>query len=98
MLKKLKYHLSSFSYEVQARFLVGLYTPTKKTSALIGELILGPLSRQHCAAIGCTENSQLKRETVHSDLRSDELLFYMQGMDCSELVKNTIFNEHPVCY
>ena len=30
--------------------------------------------------------------TVHSDLRLDELLSYMQGMGCSELGKNTIFN------
>ena len=35
--------------------------------------------------------------TVHSDLRSDELLSFNQGMGCSELGKNTFFNEHPVC-
>ena len=46
--------------------------------------------------IGCTENGQPLRVTVHSDLRSDELFFYMQGMDCSELEKNIILNDHPV--
>ena len=54
--------------------------------------ILRPLPLKHRAAIGCTKNSQPIRVTVHSDLISDEL----QGMDCSELGKNTIFNEHPV--
>ena len=34
--------------------------------------------------------------TVHSDLRLDELLSYMQGMGCSELGKKTIFIERPV--
>ena len=58
--------------------------------------ILRPLSRQHWAAIGCTVNGQPIRVTVHSDLSSDELLSYMQGMGCSELGKNTIFNEHPL--
>ena len=48
--------------------------------------ILRPLPRQHCAAIGCTKNSQPIIVTVNSD----ELLSYMQGMDCSELGKNTI--------
>ena len=31
-----------------------------------------------------------------SDLRSEESLSYMQGMGCSELGKNKIFNEYPV--
>ena len=43
--------------------------------------------RQHWAAIGCAENVQPLRVTVHSNLRSDELLSYMQGMGCSELGK-----------
>ena len=58
--------------------------------------ILRPLPRKDRAAIGCTENAQPIRVTVHSDLRSDELLSYMQGMACSELGKDTSFNEHPV--
>ena len=58
--------------------------------------ILRPRLRPHLATIGCTVNGQPIRVTVHSDLRSDELLSYMQGMGCSELGKNTIFNEHPV--
>ena len=41
-------------------------------------IINGPLPRHHCATIGCTENSQPIRVTVHSDLRLDELLSYMQ--------------------
>ena len=48
------------------------------------------------SAIGCTENGQSIRVTVHSDLRSDELLSSMQGMGCCELRKIAIFNEHPV--
>ena len=49
--------------------------------------ILRILPRQHWAAIGCTENCQPIRVTVHSDIRSDELLSCMQGMGCSELGK-----------
>ena len=44
--------------------------------------------RQNWVAIGCTKNGQPIRVTVHSDLRSDELLSYMQGMGCSVLKKN----------
>ena len=58
--------------------------------------ILWPRVRPHWATICCTVNGQPIRVTVHSDLRSDELLSYMQGMGCSELEKNSIFNEHPV--
>jgi len=54
--------------------------------------ILRPCLRQHWAAIGCAVNGQPIIVTVHSDLRSDELLSYMQGMGCSELGKKTIFN------
>ena len=57
-------------------------------------IILGPLPRQFCAAIGCTENGQQMRMTVHS---------YQMSFPptCREWVtvnrkKNTIFNEHPV--
>ena len=53
--------------------------------------ILRPRLRQHWAAIGCTVNGQPIRVTVHSDLRSDELLSYMQGMGCSELEKKHNF-------
>ena len=41
-------------------------------------------------------NGQSIRSTVHSDLISDELLSYMQGIGCNELGKHTIFNEHLV--
>ena len=34
--------------------------------------------------------------TVHSYLWYDEIISDIQGMGCSELGKNTIFNEHPV--
>ena len=50
--------------------------------------LVGPSSR--------TENGQPIKVTVHSDLRSDELLSYMQGMGCSELGKTKFLNEHPV--
>ena len=46
--------------------------------------ILRPLPRKDRAAIGCTENGQPIRVTVHSFLRSDELLSYMQGLGCSK--------------
>ena len=46
--------------------------------------VIRPLPRKNRAAIVCTENGQPIRVTVHSDLRSEELLSYMQGMDCSE--------------
>ena len=42
--------------------------------------ILRILPRKDLAAIGCTENHQPIRVAVHSDLRSDELISYMQGM------------------
>ena len=60
--------------------------------------ILRPLLRQHLAVISCTKNGQPIRVTVHSPSCTVELLFYMLllGMDCSELGKNTILNEHPV--
>ena len=58
--------------------------------------ILRPLPCKDRAAIGCTENGQPIRVTVNSDLKSDELISYMQGMDCSKFGKNTVFNEHPV--
>ena len=58
--------------------------------------ILRPLPRKDRAAIGCTKNGQPIRVTVHSDLRSDELISYMQEIGCSKFGKNTIFNEHPV--
>ena len=58
--------------------------------------ILRPLPRKDRAAIGCTEKGLSIRMTVHWDLRSDELISYMQGMGCSKFRKNTIFNEHPV--
>ena len=54
--------------------------------------------RQHWTAIGWTENVQPIIVTVHSDLRSVELLSYTQGVGCSELGKNTILNEHPVTH
>ena len=54
-----------------------------------------PLPHQHWAAIGCAENGQTNK-SVHSDLRSDELLSYMQEVGCSELGKKYNFNEHPV--
>ena len=49
--------------------------------------ILRSLSRPHWATIGCTENGQPIRVTLHPDL------LHMQGMGCSEFEK-TIFNEH----
>ena len=54
--------------------------------------------RQRWAAIGCTKNGQPIRVTVNSTSCTVELLFYMLllGMDCSELGKNTILNQHPV--
>ena len=55
--------------------------------------ILRPLPRQDRTSIGCTENDQPIRVTK---LRSDELIFYMQGLGCSKIGKNTIFNEQPV--
>ena len=58
--------------------------------------ILRPFPRKNRAAIGCTENGQPIRVTVHSDLRSDDLISYMQGMGCSK-GKNAICNEHPLC-
>ena len=44
--------------------------------------ILRPLLRKDRAAIGCTENGQPIRVSVHSDLGSDELISYMQGVVC----------------
>ena len=52
-----------------------------------------PLPQQHWTAIGCTENGKPLGVTVHS---KNELLSYMQRTGCSELGKNTFFNEHPV--
>ena len=61
-------------------------------------IVLFPKNFQYFAtspspALGCccTVNGQPIRVTVHSDLRSDELLFYMQGMGCSELEKKHKF-------
>ena len=42
--------------------------------------ILLPFPRKDRAAIDCTENGKPIRVTVHSDLRSDELISYMQSM------------------
>ena len=41
--------------------------------------ILRPLPCKDRAAIGCAENGEPIRMTVHSGLRSDELISYMQG-------------------
>ena len=45
-------------------------------------IILPPLPRQLCAAIGCTENDQPIRVTVHSDLlnRGAALLYAGNGL------------------
>ena len=60
--------------------------------------ILQPLPSKDRAAIGCTEHGQPIRMTVHSDLRSDELISYMicRGWIAVNLEKNSIFIEHPV--
>ena len=42
--------------------------------------ILWPLPRKDRAAISCAENGQPIRVTVHSDLSSDDLISYMQGI------------------
>ena len=57
--------------------------------------ILRPLLRQHWAAIGCTRKWSANRSEF--TLRSLARMSYMQGVGCSELGKNTIFNEYPVC-
>ena len=52
---------------------------------------LRPLPRKDRAAIGCTENDQPIRVTVHSYLSSDELISYMQVMGCSNYGKKHNF-------
>ena len=55
-------------------------------------IIVGPKT-------GTARNNQAGSTVRHStliDLRSDELVSYLQRMGCSELKKNTIFDEHPV--
>ena len=71
--------------------------------------ILRLLPPQHRAAIGCTENDTPIRVTVHSDLRWDELLSYMQGiwvvvnwentqflMNTLYFVRSSIFKSIPI--
>ena len=53
-----------------------------------------PLSRQNWAAIGCEENVQSIGVTELSCWH-DLLFSCKQGIDCSELEKNTIFPDHP---
>ena len=51
------------------------------------------------AKTGTARNNQAGSKVLYitlKDLRSDELVFYLPRMGCSELEKNTIFYEHPV--
>ena len=54
-------------------------------------IILRPFPREDRAAFSCTEKGQLKRVTVHTDLRSDELISYMQGIVCSKYLMKTLY-------
>ena len=58
---------------------------------------LPALPRQHSAAIGCTKNYQPIGVTVHSHCVESFEGLLQRGRGCSELWKNTIFPEHPVC-
>ena len=48
----------------------------------------GNIFATSASSTGCTENGQPIRVTVHSELISDKLSYYMQKMGCSELKKN----------